>query len=229
MKRISNFLFALLPAFSSAAVFMEIIDQHPNHPGQCLVDGIAHPLEATWDASSAATSTCQRKSCTSYNNENQLLVITSTCPSVAAESPCYLVEDKEASYPDCCPRFECPTVIDEAAETSNAIVDEENRVNDLFAAIMDYDANDVTNNEIQDGSDVIDNIMMESRVPEPVRIMLPPPENYEATADYDVILGEGDDVTGGSEGDYSDIFLQSPFRGSMPSIGSGKPIVQFRR
>lgn len=228
MKIGSNLLFAaLFPAFSSAAVFMEIIDEHPDHLGQCFVNGAAHPLEASWDASSAAASTCQRKSCTSYDSGNQLLVITSTCPSVAAESPCYIVEDKSASYPDCCPRYECPTietVIDDASE--NILNDDENKVHadDVLDALLN--SNDVITNEIQDSGnddDVIDNIMMESRITEPVRVMLPPPE---IILEYDVTMT--DDVTDGGDDYNSDIFV-SPFRWSIPSEKSGKPIVQFRR
>lgn len=214
MKIISSLLLALLPAFSSAAISMEIMVEHPDYPGQCVVDGTPHPLNDEWDDSSAQTSTCQKKFC--WTDAKYLLVETHTCPFVSADSRCYKVEDNTASYPDCCPRYVCPA-IDEA---SNRILDDENKVaddDDVIDALMND--NDVITNEIQDSSDddVIDNIMMESRIAEPVRVMLPPPE---ATVDYDVAMG--DDVTG----DYSDTFLQSPFR---RSIQSGKPIVQFRR
>jgi len=211
----------ILPAWSLAAVFMEIVDENQEHPGQCFVKGAAYSVGDSWDDSSASTqptSTCQRKSCSTYN-ENQFLVITSTCPSVAAESPCYMVEDKTASYPDCCPRFECPPPA--AAEDTSSIRGEEELHASAASGSNAIDGGSIrmADNEIDQGHD---NIMMESRIPEPVRVMMPPAPAGEEIVSYDVTLGD-DDVTDGD-----DVF-SSPFRSFVPARRYGKPIVQLRR
>jgi len=189
-------LLALLPALSLAAVYMEQIEEHEDHPGKCFVGGVAYSDGDSWNSESS----CQRLTCTTYtkrSGEQQFLVITSTCPSVAAEPPCYLVENKTASYPDCCPRFECPPI-----ETADA---------HLFANDVIDNTFDVSDNEIEHE----EHIMMESRIPEPVRLAAPLEEDI---ASYDVTLSD-DDVTD---------FSSSPFRSFVPTR-YGKPILQFRR
>jgi len=197
----SLFVVQILPALSMAAVFMELIDQHEDHPGKCFVDNVAHSEGDSWNSDSS----CQRMTCTSYNqrsSQRQFLVITSTCPSVAAEPPCYQVVNKTASYPDCCPRFECPTLPEQLSFEDSPSQPSESAA---AAAVLDISAN-----EIEDY-----HIAMESQSEVQQRVAAPAQQTDDEIVSYDVTI-EDDDV-----------IESSPFRSFVhaPPTRYGKPIV----
>jgi len=214
----------MLPALSMAAVFMELIDQHEDHPGKCFVDGVAHSEGDSWNSDSS----CQRMTCTSYNqrsSQRQFLVITSTCPSVAAEPPCYQVVNSTASYPDCCPRFECPTVVESSSSTTLEEEDSSsssasNQLDETVAAILDFSSNEIQHEE----NDY--HIAMESQLEvQQQRVVAAPAEDDDEIASYDVTMGEDGDVISTDE---EELFPSpsSPFRSFVQApTRYGKPIV----
>merc|ERR1712038_466347 len=100
---------------TSAATFYERVIEHEDHPGMCYIaaTGTAHEDGSSWTSESfCARSICSGEDLPSPNGKKYFLIEHQTCGAASAEPPCKVVEDKEAQYPFCCPRFECPSVDD---------------------------------------------------------------------------------------------------------------------
>lgn len=187
---------------------MEEVTEHEDYPGKCYVNatGRTYEVDDLWYSNTS----CRRMSCTKYvapSGEDQLLVITSTCPSVSAEAPCYLVEDKGRRYPDCCPRYECPPL----------------------EAMSLFDGINVLDNEISTDAHTdnqVDHLHMMESQHAPVVVRVPPAAAesvMEGSVDYDLTLPES-----ANEAEVSDlIFSSTPFRSQF--FRYGKPIHGFRR
>jgi len=107
-----------------AAVALGEAQQHPDHPGQCY-DVSTNEYKNVGDQWPMANG-CGRIMCEKWGAT--LYFSYSTCPSVAATSPCVIMSGTSgSSYPHCCPRVECPT---EKNEIDQLMAGDSHRLNE---------------------------------------------------------------------------------------------------
>jgi len=108
-----------------------------DYPGACYIEetGNAYQIGESWQPEGV----CWQQTCHDFEQGRRtktFLVSFNTCGLVYAEPPCVLVEDASARYPDCCPRYVCPTPTEESENETR-----ENEIPDYNDAVApsDYD------------------------------------------------------------------------------------------
>ncbi|XP_050357883.1 uncharacterized protein LOC126778419 isoform X1 [Nymphalis io] len=76
-------------------------EEFKNQEG-CYIDDLKAVIPFGQSRPSKTANNCMEFSCST------MLITYTTCGAVAAQPPCKIVTDKEKTYPDCCPRIECP-------------------------------------------------------------------------------------------------------------------------
>ncbi|KAJ9594160.1 hypothetical protein L9F63_014416 [Diploptera punctata] len=108
----STICFAIIVVFAAflhtsvdAALLQEIVEPHPDYPGKCYDAETkkAYNVGERWQA----TNGCARYECSTH--DNKFLITGATCGVVGASPPCFVVDGpKDAPYPECCYKVECP-------------------------------------------------------------------------------------------------------------------------
>jgi len=102
-----------------ASVGLELATVHPSRPNTCFNKDTRSFFE---DGESWQTSGCGMASCMKISQPSgkyQMMISHEGCGSVGYEPPCYIVEDKKAEFPDCCPEVTCPDSSETKSETGN--------------------------------------------------------------------------------------------------------------
>ncbi|KAJ9594159.1 hypothetical protein L9F63_014415 [Diploptera punctata] len=96
---------ALLQTRIDAALSQQRVEPHPDYLGKCYdaVTKKAYNIGEKWQAPNR----CASYECRTH--DNKFLITGATCGVVGAEPPCFVVDGpKNAPYPECCSKFECP-------------------------------------------------------------------------------------------------------------------------
>jgi hypothetical protein len=125
-----SFIFGLCATSAFASMGLEIVEPVEGHPNQCFVkeNKAFYDVNESWQLKECGIGSC---STMNIRGKQRFLISYTGCGAVHAEPPCYIRENKNLSYPDCCPDIVCP----EFEETDQT----ENRLNGKFE---DSDIND---------------------------------------------------------------------------------------
>jgi len=111
-----------------ASFAMQPAQVHPSRPDTCY-DQATHSVYEngdSWQISGCAMATCIRIPASS-SGPSQMMISFESCGKVGYEPPCYVEENKQAEYPDCCPEVVCPD-----SEEQDAYFNENNEVETTF-------------------------------------------------------------------------------------------------
>jgi hypothetical protein len=107
-------------SLSATAIGLSALNK--DYRNQCIDDmtGKAYRLHSTWPMKAE----CGQQTCVKYSN--QLYIQYQTCGNVDTAAPCRIVENPEASYPECCPRVVCDAVDDQVNTLTDDTIADKN-------------------------------------------------------------------------------------------------------